>query len=121
MTDIPTAPFWLVAGFILLGWVLARRQVRMRRRVNRDTQAAQRELTKLRAARTPAVPLCDAPVQTQRWQTAMFDLQRELKADLDTRIAIVQSLCRDADRKISRLEALLESRSAGAMSEVRDP
>ena len=52
------------------------------------------------------MPLCDAPAETQRWQAALFDLQRELKAELDTRIAIVQSLVRHADQRIEQLRQL---------------
>jgi hypothetical protein len=106
IAEIHKAQFWLVAGFILLGWVFARRQMALRRRVNTDARAANRELKKIRTNKQPAVPLCDAPPETQRWQAALFDLQRELKADLDTRIAVVQSLVRLADQRIARLEAL---------------
>jgi len=115
IAEIQKEQLWLVAGFILLGWVLARRHVRMRQQVNRNSRAAHRELTRIRTASQPAAPLCDAPVETQRWQTAMFDLQRELKAELDTRIAIVQSLCRQADQKIARLESLQHSSSGSAV------
>ena len=114
LAEIEKAQFWLVAGFILLGWVLARRQVAMRRRVNRDARAANHELEKIRNRKESAVPLCDAPPETQRWQAAMFDLQRELKADLDTRIAVVQSLVRMADQRIARLETLQNTDSVGS-------
>jgi len=90
----------------MLGWVLARRQVKMRKRVNGDARIANRELKKLRTRKAPAVPLCDAPPETQRWQAALFDLQRELKAELDTRIVVVQTLLRQVDQRIAKLESL---------------
>lgn len=114
LADLASPQLWLVAGFILLAWVLVRRQLGMRKRVNRDARAADRELKKMRAYRQPAVPLCDAPVELQRWQTAMFDLQRELKADLETRIAVVQTLVRQADQRIARLETLHASLPASS-------
>ena len=43
----------------------------------------------------------------------MFDLQRELKAELDTRIAIVQSLVRHADQRIEQLRQLESADLAG--------
>jgi len=98
--------YWLFAGFVLLGWVMVRRQIAMRKRGNGDTRVANRKLAQIRANKQPAVPLCDAPPETQRWQAALFDLQRELKAELDTRIAVVQSLVRLADQRIARLETL---------------
>ncbi len=109
LAAIAKSQLLLLAGFIMLCWVLARRQVAMRKRVNRDARVANRELSKIRNHKETAVPLCDAPPETQRWQAALFDLQRELKADLDTRIAIVQSLVRQADQRIARLEALERS------------
>jgi len=104
--DVHKAQMFLLAGFILLGWVLARRQVSMRKRVNGDARIANRELAKIRNRKEPAVPLCDAPAETQRWQTAIFDLQRELKAELDTRIVVVQTLLRQVDQRIDKLESL---------------
>lgn len=99
-----SAQLLMVAGFVMLGWVLARRTIKMRKRVNRDTRAAKKELTKIRQHREPALPLSDAPAETQRWQVAMFDLQRELKAELDTRIVVVQTLMRQLDDRIAYLE-----------------
>lgn len=100
------AQLLLVAGFIMLGWVLARRQIKMRGRVNRDARQANKAVQAIRDYKEPAVPLAGAPVETQRWQAAMFDLQRELKADLDTRIVIVQTLLQQVDQRIERLETL---------------
>lgn len=106
MADFEKSQWWLFAGFVLLGWVLARRQVAMRKRVNGDARVANREIAKIRNHKESALPLSGAPPETQRWQAALFDLQRELKAELDTRIAVVQSLVRLADQRIARLEAL---------------
>ena len=106
LAPMQQAQLLLVAGFVMFGWVLARRQIKMRRRVNRDTRVANKAVQAIRDYKDPAVPLAGAPVETQRWQAAMFDLQRELKADLDTRIAIVQTLLRQVDQRIERLEEL---------------
>ena len=100
------AQLWMVAGFLILGWVLARRQMKMGKRVNRESRAANRELKKIQTRKDPVLPLSDAPPETQRWQVAMFDLQRELTAELDTRISIVQTLLNQVDGRIKRLEEL---------------
>ncbi len=99
----------MVAGFVMLGWVLARRTIKMRKRVNQDAKAANKAIQQIREHKEPAVPLCDAPAETQRWQAAMFDLQRELKAELDTRIVVVQTLLRQVDQRIEHLSALESS------------
>ena len=106
LAEMERAQLMMVGGFIMLGWVLARRQLAMRKRVNRDTRQANRALRAMREDTQPAVPLSDAPAEAQRWSVAMYDLQRELKAELDTRIAIVQSLVRHADQRIEQLHRL---------------
>lgn len=101
-----TPQLWMLAGFLMLGWVLARRTIYRRKRLVKENRESKAAMKKLMVKTDPAVPLCDAPVETQRWQIAMFDLQRELKADLDTRIAVVQSLVRMADERIAELSRL---------------
>ncbi|WP_197231108.1 hypothetical protein [Novipirellula artificiosorum] len=103
LAEMQQAQLLMVAGFIMLGWVLARRQIRMRKRVNQESRVANKELKAIREQKQPAVPLSDAPAATQRWQVAMFETQRELCAELDTRIAIVQSLVQQMDRRIEIL------------------
>ncbi|MFK8114504.1 MAG: hypothetical protein AB8B91_20050 [Rubripirellula sp.] len=109
--DTQRAQLLMVAGFVMLGWVLARRTLGRRKQVNRDARAANRVLKQIREHKEPALPLCDAPVETQRWQTAMFELQRELKAELDTRIVVVQTLLQQVDQRIARLESMSPSAS----------
>ena len=111
VAEMQQAQLLMVAGFVMLGWVLARRTIRMRKRVNRDSKAANKAIQQIRERTEPAVPLCDAPAETQRWQVAMFDLQRELKAELDTRIVVVQTLLRQVDQRIADLSALETSTS----------
>ena len=106
LAQLQRAQYLMVAGFVMLGWVLARRTIAARKRVNLSTREANRQLRAIREQKQPAIPLSDAPVETQRWQVAMYDLQRELTAELDTRIAIVQSLVRHADQRIERLQQL---------------
>ena len=100
------AQFLMVGGFVMLAWVLARRKIRAGRKVHNDTKRANREIKLMREHKEPSLPLSGAPVETQRWQTAMFDLQRELKAELDTRIIVVQTLLNQVDEKINQLNSL---------------
>ena len=106
LAPMQQAQLLLVAGFVMLGWVLARRQIKSRRQINQNSRVANKAVKAIRNYKDPAVPLAGAPVETQRWQAAMFDLQRELKADLDTRIVIVQTLLQQVDQRIDRLENL---------------
>jgi hypothetical protein len=114
VAEMVDAQLLMVAGFVMLGWVLARRQLKMRKRAGGDARAAKKAIRAIREHREPAVPLCDAPPETQRWQIAIFELQRELKAELDTRIAVVQSLTRQLDERIARLAHLQDGSDPSA-------
>ncbi|MEM9365034.1 MAG: hypothetical protein AAGD07_03490 [Planctomycetota bacterium] len=108
-TGFDRGGLWLLAGFVMLGWVMARLAIKRgknRAHADRDVREMQRRFDR---PNNSAVPLSDAPVETQRWQVAMFDLQRELKGELDSRIAVVQSLLRQVDQRIERLQSLQES------------
>lgn len=100
------AQFLMVGGFVMLAWVLARRKIRAGKKVHRETKRANHEIKLMREHTEPSIPLSGAPPETQRWQAAMFDLQRELKAELDTRIIVVQTLLNQVDEKINHLNKL---------------
>ena len=94
---------WLVAGLVMLGWTMARMTIRRKKRgilAGREDREVSRRLA---AKTTTASPLGDAPVETQRWQIAMFDLQREVTAEMDTRIATLNRLIVQADERIAEL------------------
>ncbi|EMI40591.1 MULTISPECIES: hypothetical protein [Pirellulaceae] len=101
---------WMLAGFLLLGWVMARMTVKRRRRKIRQKGEDREMQRRLDAKVSTALPLSDAPIELQRWQVAMFDLQRELKGELDSRIAITQSLMRQLDQRIAVLQELENER-----------
>ncbi|MCA9269777.1 MAG: hypothetical protein KDA41_14955 [Planctomycetales bacterium] len=55
-------------------------------------------------------PLLDAPADVTRWQVEMHEIMRDAKAELDTKIAVLQKLVVDAERQSQRLEAALARR-----------
>ena len=106
VTLIDRSGLWMLAGFLLLGWVMARMSLQ-RRKARIDQRSEEHEVRRrLSSDRPKSLPLSDAPIETQRWQVAMFDLQRELKGELDSRIAITQSLIRQLDQRIAQIESL---------------
>lgn len=111
----------LLVGMILLAWILVRRNIKMRR----NSRAASRELKAQQAEVHKPVggaPLADAPKEVLRWQASMFDLQRELKGELDTRILVVESLLRRVDQRIETLTALeTQEPTRPTKSAIRDP
>lgn len=100
------AQMMLLGGFILLGWILMRRNLRARRRGRREAAEWKQQEQQVKSRDAASVPLGDAPVEVLRWQAAMFDLQRELKAELETKISVVQAMIQLADQRIATLERL---------------
>jgi hypothetical protein len=115
LAELDRPQLMMLAGLVMLGWVLIRRSIGRRKQSHREGSDTERVLRGLRQPKETAVPLCDAPRDTQRWQVALFDLQRELKAELDTRISVVQTLIRQVDERIDKLQA-----ASAALEKARD-
>ncbi len=103
-------PQWmLLGGMVLLGWVLIRGGISRKRKSIRAGREMDRMAEQSRNPKPHVSPTSDAPPETRRWMIAMFDLQRELKAELDSKIAVVQVMVREADRRIEELRRLSEN------------
>jgi len=118
MTTLASSNYWLLAdgdgsGFsqflpvaVLLVCLiyLLRRSFRYFRRGRNDT----RPLVKVeRPARADsAAPLHDAPRDVLRWEVEMHETARVLSAQLDSKMAALQSLIRQAREEADRLERL---------------
>ena len=63
---------------------------------------------KARDARTKD-KLIDAPAQVGRWQVEMHETARDLKAELDSKILVLQSVIKTARVEIDRLEKTIDS------------
>lgn len=91
------AQMMMFGGFVMLGWVLARRTLKNRKKSRVANRNANVELAKMRSSTPSVTPLVDAPPEVQRWQGAMHDLSRDLSAELENRISTVQSLIDQVD------------------------
>ena len=84
----------------------------MMRRLKRRGQGRTKELTPIEKVKLLSVvsadPLRDAPPEVQRWQVGMHDTARELSAQLDSKMRVLQSFTRSAAQEADRLEELLE-------------
>lgn len=96
----------LALGVAMMIFILMRRWQRYFRRPQRSGKPVRP------AARSGGVdvqqPLMDAPPEIIRWHIEMEETARELKAELDTRIAVLQRLVLDARAQADRLEAITE-------------
>lgn len=62
--------------------------------------------------------LIDAPPEVTRWQVEMHELARDLKGEIDTKLALLQLLIRQANQAADRLERA--ARSAAGDRHVGD-
>lgn len=106
MSLIDRGGLWTLGGFVILGWVMARMTVQRRKRRVRNDRDDKEMKARFDSTSSTALPLSDAPLETRRWEVAMFDLQRELKGELDSRIAVTQSLIRQLDQRIATIKQL---------------
>ena len=82
------------------------------KRIKRRTRRRPKELVPIVKVKPLSVvsadPLRDAPPEVHRWQVEMHDVARELSAQLDSKMRLLQSFTRSAAQEADRLEALLE-------------
>ncbi|MEQ8791848.1 MAG: hypothetical protein RIC55_36665 [Pirellulaceae bacterium] len=110
-------PSWMMlAGVALLVWVLLRRVYRKRGGSPKSRLPVQSQASKAWRSRKSATashyhaqqPLMDAPPEILKWQVEMNETARDLKAELDTKIRIVQTLVGMAREESQRLEAAID-------------
>ncbi len=95
----------LVAGVGILIWMLMRRSHKVRKNQRQDANELAIQRKKFDSRDNSGAPLADAPMEVLRWQGAMFDLQRDLKAELECKISVVQAMVRLADERIATMSA----------------
>ncbi len=100
--------------------ILFRRYLRYFGKLKREKK---REEKKAKSPKTPCPrepaglakqSLVDAPDNVLRWQVEMHDTARDLKAELDSKIGVLQSLVKMADDRIAQLTSLVERTRAAA-------
>jgi hypothetical protein len=101
----------LVAGVGILIWVLLRRSHKSRVKRAHEDRAIAKQQRQLQSHRDSGAPTVDAPPEILRWQSSMFDLQRELKAELESKISVLQAVVRIADERIAILDRLTRTAS----------
>lgn len=64
--------------------------------------------SKLQPDPEPVAHRLGAPAEVRRWEAELHELTRELRGQLDTKIALLEHLIRDAGQQAARLEAAIE-------------
>jgi hypothetical protein len=91
----------LLAGMSLVIMILMRRIYRRKRTGKKSAS------TQTNAAKSYSQPLIDAPPEVSRWQVEMHELSRELRAELDSKAVMVQTLLAMLREEVDRLEDVL--------------
>lgn len=97
--------FALLALVITTGWLLWRSH----RYLARQDKASSPSARTSRRRPPQTGPSLDAPDEMIRWEVQMHETARELSGQLDSKMAALSHLIREADRAASRLEAALAS------------
>lgn len=103
---VPSLPqLLMLAGMGLMIYILWRRSNRHFGKGGTAYQP-QRRVSPLEQSRDLA--LSDAPPEVTRWQIEMHETARDLKGEIDTKLALLQILIRDANAAAQRLEQAAE-------------
>ena len=62
--------------------------------------------------------LADAPPEIGRWQVEMYELSRDMKGELDTKMAVLQLLIRNASAAADRLERAVAQAEQRGLSDA---
>lgn len=98
MPSLDASTCLLVAGFALAIYVV------LRRRRSLEPTPPRRPFQSLRKPRATEPTKAEQPIELLHWQVEMHDTARQLKAELDSKLAALQALVIMAKRESDRLE-----------------
>lgn len=109
----------MIAGIGLMCWVMLRGRLKARRRS--DNQLILPSLkhngnASLGTSQFTGTASVGAPADVLKWQVEFYDLARQLKAELDSKMVAVRQLTLDYDRAANRLENLIRAADLSGVS-----
>jgi hypothetical protein len=116
---IPSLPqLFMLIGMGLMIYILWRRS---NRHFGKGGTAyrPQRRVSALEKGRDLA--LCDAPPEVTRWQVEMHETARDLKAEVDTKLALLQILIQQSNSAAERLEQAIAIAEQKGIRTALDP
>jgi hypothetical protein len=90
-----------IIGILMIGVVLLRVFLRPKK-------SGEVYHSPLREKGGPPAHMLDAPAEISQWEVQMHETARDLMGELNTKIAIVEQLVRDANAAAERLEKAIE-------------
>lgn len=106
---LPSMPqLLLLAGMGLAIWILWRRSHRHFHSAADEPETPARPARPTRRDLDRDLALGDAPPEIARWQVEMHETARDLKGEIDTKLAVLQLLIQHARQATDRLETAIE-------------
>lgn len=117
-------PNWgVLLGVVLMIFILMRRWFRYsRRQRKRPDRYSIEKVAKITSAAEPNLdlPLVDSPPEMIRWHVEMYEIARDLKAELNSKMIALQAMVRMADQASQRLESAVMRAESLGIRESRD-
>ena len=105
---------WMfAAGIVLLTWVLLRRLHRARKQGTRSDSNVVASFEK------PS-RISEMPRDMTRGQVEMYDFARDMSAEMDTKLRVLQAVVKQADQQAERLEAAIDRAERLGVAECKD-
>ena len=116
---LPSLPqLLMLVGMGVMIWTLLRRSSRYFGNGGKANEPSQ----KLSARDTDRDrTTIDAPPDVTRWQVEMYETARDLKGEIDTKLAVLQILVRHANEASARLEAAIDRTEKLGLHSALDP
>lgn len=114
----------MIAGIGLMCWMMLRRRLQVRHdKMLAQIPAMKHNGNALSSAKSfSGAASVGAPAEALRWQVELFELARQLKAELDSKIVAVRKITGDYDQAARRLEQLIgEARSISQQRPTTEP
>jgi|LakMenE01Jun11ns_1017448.scaffolds.fasta_scaffold9624347_1 hypothetical protein len=102
----------MIAGIGLMCWVMLRGRLKSKRRSNEPWTVPSLKHNgnaNLGASQFTGTSSVGAPADVLKWQVEFYELARQLKAELDSKMVAVRQLSLDFDRAANRLEHLIQA------------
>ncbi len=112
LAELPGLPTLVFMGALAL--TIAVVLLRTQRYYARNTSARPSYEPPPRQDPSPRAHTLGAPPPMVDWEVQMHDMARELAAQLDSKIGVLEHLIREADRAAARLEAAVAAQRAGS-------
>jgi hypothetical protein len=120
--DLTGGSLFLVIVVVVTAFVLMLRTQRQLRQPKKSSAPSLPSTARIdKSACRPGAPEMKVQRQVEHWEVRMHDLARELSAQLDSKMSVLEHLIRDAERQIARLDERLGRKPEGASEPATTP